>query len=273
MAVVSIIAVLQIWGTQKLKEEGSKAIFHPSVICYSYYICWITLQGSFLIRRGCANLPLTPISLQTLTQYAIYSLIYNHSWNYHRAFLGISSSEFLQAPDGLSLAHPKEDTSIRQRMNPVLHWRHCTILSSPNLCWWWGGSVPNTLGNRFHLPRESILAVGNNSTGGKKSSNSSSFSLVFSRKILENKKIAQCLRQWMILPKHVSVALKFNFTSWGKQAFRFGLAKIKPAGRFVYQLPMAVTCMVINSVAQKDFLKVINKYSGLAVLAFRYLLL
>lgn len=98
IAIVSIVAILQIWVTQKLKEEGYRAILHPSVICYSYYTCWISLQGSFLIRKGHANLPLTPISLQTCTQYAIYSPSYNHSWNWYRAFLGIASSVFLQAP-------------------------------------------------------------------------------------------------------------------------------------------------------------------------------
>lgn len=108
MAVVFIIAVLQIWGTQKLKEEGSRVIFHPSVICCSYYTCCISLQGSFLIRRGHANLPLTPFLWQTCTQYAIYSPSYNHSRYEHRAFLGVSSV-FLQALAGLSFLYPKED--------------------------------------------------------------------------------------------------------------------------------------------------------------------
>lgn len=72
----------------------------------------------------------------------------------------------------------------------------------------------------------------------------------------------------MILLEHIYVALKFNFTSWGREAFRCGQAKIKPAGRFVYQLPMAGTCMTTYSVAQKDSLQVINKYNGFAVSAF-----
>lgn len=106
-----------------------------------------------------------------------------------------------------------------------------------------------SLGNRFHLPRESILAVSNKTE--TKSINSSIS--------LENKKIAQSLRQWMILAKHTYVALKFNFTSWRRGALRCDLAKIKPACRFVYQLPTAGTFMTPYSVAQKDSLQVINK--------------
>lgn len=72
----------------------------------------------------------------------------------------------------------------------------------------------------------------------------------------------------MILPKHIYVALKFNFTSWGREAFRFVLAKVKSACRFLYQLPMASTCNTTYSIAQKDSLQVINKSNGFAVSAF-----
>lgn len=47
----------------------------------------------------------------------------------------------------------------------------------------------------------------------------------------------------------------------------FGLAKIKPEGRFVCQLPMAGICMTTYSVAQKDLLQVTNKYNWFAVSA------
>lgn len=96
----------------EVKERGSsRAIFHPSVICFSFCIYFISLLGSFLIRRGHLNLPLTPTVLRTGTQCAIYSSSHNHSWNYHRAFLGVSSSLFLHAPAGLSLSCPEEGPS------------------------------------------------------------------------------------------------------------------------------------------------------------------
>lgn len=106
MGVAFVTAVLQTGGTQKLKRAPDLSF----ILCnlFSYCICWISLQGSFLIRSH-ANLPLTPTLWQTCTQRAIYSPSYIHSCNYHRAFLCVSSL-FLQAPAELCLRYPEEDS-------------------------------------------------------------------------------------------------------------------------------------------------------------------
>lgn len=123
MSVASIIRALQRRGTQMLKEEGSRAIFHPSVIYFSYCICCISLQGSFLIRGGDADLPLTPILIKT--QYAIYSPSYNHIWNHHRAFLGVPSSVFCKLLLSWVWHIQRKILPMSWRTTSMLYWRHC----------------------------------------------------------------------------------------------------------------------------------------------------